>query len=741
MKCITEFVAQETSHVVSDKRNTALVLQALVAGRFIITTDYISAISKVAERTVSNDANTTMSLLEQDYDLYWPKELDYLTPPGNEPNPREEHDKVFLPEPKRAEVFNKYMFIFCSRSQYDMFLAVITSGGGKALLKEVTHPDTDPDFDEFLAFVMSCAGIKDGKTCRLSDLHRERGGVIVVRPSNPHKVGGVEFFQKLDLSLDQRSVVQNEFLDAIINNDARPLRRALEVDYVDDESHTIATSQQRLQQPALSIGNDVTTSSNPPQTDATTEVPKDNTTTKDATASTKPKIRKHFNVQKIETFDDFDPSQIVPVSEVSQSESSFPAQSQRFIETNDDELHLEGVANSQVGPSQSQPPISRKRAAESQLQPIIPTTSEVLDSILPYSTAIKKRRLEEEASSLSNKRPLPKTFESNDPSPVVKKQKTALNTVEEEQDLQKTMQARRKQEDTIRERDEESLRNAIPDGMEVSQLKDVAVIVEMPIIPRSKVSRHSASNNTNQNGDDEHAWKPEWNGRANWKGFKKRRPARNSADDTSQTPTTARRDDGPIRRRVIVTLEEFDPYGKSSDRQDYWLLDTLDSARSRNRYNSSLNTDSNHSQSQTLGPNKQSRSKNSHRRSNGHDDAQDDSFTAQEDDDDDDDLLSFSNRRRKRATNVESRLDISKKVDQSRLNDAKEAELHELDEDEIGDMPRDQELRTAARKVDKTRSNTGSNNNKRRRDVVEVVDVEEEDDEDDGGLQFKRRRR
>ena len=123
-------------------------------------------------------------------------------------------------------MFEGYTFVFYERRQYDNLQLPIFEGGGKALIHEARPYQTT--VDEFVGLVKKDAGEKglgsfeDGS---------EGKGVVVVR-FNPVKGTGsdwyADFNNQVSLRLDHRLIEQNEFLDAILGNDASVLRRPLE---------------------------------------------------------------------------------------------------------------------------------------------------------------------------------------------------------------------------------------------------------------------------------------------------------------------------------------------------------------------------------------------------------------------------------------------------------------------------------------------------------------------------------
>lgn len=225
IKCITEYLPQHTTHVVAKKRNTAAVLQALVNGRHVVTNAYVDALEAAGRSYTARlgDQEYATSALEEDFEANWPKELDYQPPPGGEPNPRPEHSEEYLPNPKRAEMFAKYTFIFCDAAQYESLgLAVVSGGGGKALLREFA-PD-QADLRGFLSYVKEVAGRKSTGSFKLNQ-QPVKGGVIIVKPNDKIQAQIPENFKKVDQSLGQRSMEQNEFLEAVLSVDASKLKR------------------------------------------------------------------------------------------------------------------------------------------------------------------------------------------------------------------------------------------------------------------------------------------------------------------------------------------------------------------------------------------------------------------------------------------------------------------------------------------------------------------------------------
>ncbi|KAG7284062.1 hypothetical protein NEMBOFW57_010422 [Staphylotrichum longicolle] len=213
---------KDTTHVVSKKRNTSKGLQALINGKYVVTDSFINAVVDAA--TIPADAGEgTSSLLEEDFEASWPNPLDHLPPRGEEPIERP--PESYAPDERRQDVFDGYTFVFYERKQYENLFPAISSGKGKALLKEVVPGETD--IDDFIRYVKGVAGEKglgsfeDGS---------EGKGVVVVRylPKTDDYDWFAQFLTSFAQRLDHRPIDQREFLEAILACDASMLRRPLE---------------------------------------------------------------------------------------------------------------------------------------------------------------------------------------------------------------------------------------------------------------------------------------------------------------------------------------------------------------------------------------------------------------------------------------------------------------------------------------------------------------------------------
>ena len=199
----------------------------MLDGRYIVTDDYINAIIKVAVAPPNiEDPDVPLpSPLEEDFDESWPDALKFLPAEGKEPVPRPY--KLFAPDPNRANVFAGFTFLFLDQNQYENLRDPIINGSGKAFLYEVQREVTTPS--DVAQYVKSLAEEKGNYSFKEDDGDT---AVVVVRFSGKKRTEDrdLKFMQDIDLTLFQRSIEQNEFLDAIVMNDASELKKKLEIE-------------------------------------------------------------------------------------------------------------------------------------------------------------------------------------------------------------------------------------------------------------------------------------------------------------------------------------------------------------------------------------------------------------------------------------------------------------------------------------------------------------------------------
>ena len=200
-------------------------------------------------------------------------------------------------------------------------------------------------------------------------------------------------------------------------------------------------------------------------------------------------------------------------------------------------------------------------AAETQLQPDTTSRkrrsppsdktmkdSDHIDNLFPAAAAMKKRRIESARLATTSASPSPEidTQKPKGKAAAVLDQLRKVEKKEKQVDVLELARSRREAEEEAARLDAESLRNAM-EGMDVSAMRDLAHVEEMDVRLRTDIS-------TTQVEEPGRRWDDRWNGRKNFKRFKRRGGA-----------------EAPIRgHKVIVQLEEVrkKDFGIG---EEYWL--------------------------------------------------------------------------------------------------------------------------------------------------------------------------
>ncbi|KAK3391506.1 hypothetical protein B0T20DRAFT_423906 [Sordaria brevicollis] len=574
---------QLTTHVVSKKRNTARTLQALVNGKHIVTEGFVNAIVEAA--TVSDDAEEgTPSALESTFDEAWPNATDYLPPRGDEPTQRPATD--YAPEERRQEVFAGYSFVFYNQKQHENLAPVIQWGKGKAFLKEVVEGVTE--VDDFVRYVKGIAGEKGAGPLEDGSDGKK---VVVVRYA-PGKGDDVEWWTNFYVSfarhLDHRPPDQKEFLEAILACDASLLRRHLEED-------TQPSSTANLTQKAQPASEDRMQIDDQPDQEKEATPPR-----RRARAGARSRF-KGFDFS--DSDDDKDepmtdvPSAAAPAAATTRatqvrdevpasqdSQSLFVSQRQEPVDYDDFSEQESRTATNNTRSTRSQQP-SRKRA----LSPLPEhEVSEFLDAIAPTAAAAKRRRIEAGQPAIPEPSPEPEEQEppaagedADNKDKVLdspkgggkggKKGKKGKKGGGDGDDILELARKKREEAEALAAAE----RQAQLDSAEAEGEIDYAAIRRLHIIEEFDV-RLPDRDNHDANEDDPDArrtrareqdiadgrWDPRWNGRKNFKKFRKVRPGDTSASVDIEQP-----------RRPAITLEEVAPKDKGIG-DDYWLEDT-----------------------------------------------------------------------------------------------------------------------------------------------------------------------
>ncbi|KTW26809.1 uncharacterized protein T551_03271 [Pneumocystis jirovecii RU7] len=117
---ISKKYSEKTTHVISKQRNTAKNLQALIYGVFVVTTSYV------------NELIETISLIELDFDHGFPNPQKHI-PPDNIYSTIDACSEDFMPNNKRKYLFQGLTFIFFDEKQYFNLSPPVNSASGKAV--------------------------------------------------------------------------------------------------------------------------------------------------------------------------------------------------------------------------------------------------------------------------------------------------------------------------------------------------------------------------------------------------------------------------------------------------------------------------------------------------------------------------------------------------------------------------------------------------------------------------------
>lgn len=534
IKLIADYVANETTHCIAKKRNIPGALQALIQARWLVTDEFVDALAVAVERRHADGT----SLLEEDFDVNWPKEDEFIVPAGKEPQPRP--NEYLKPNPERAEVFQNYVFIFLSQVQHETLLPVITTGGGKALLWEVELGQSK--VEDVVQYVKEVAGKKNSNQFRLSQ-ETGRGGIVVVR-LNERDEGWREFMRAIDLALDQRGVEQNQFLDVILTMDTSGLRKQLEE--APESSNVNATggapasrpqTQPRDQQRAVTIHDSPPPAepepprTQPPAEEQPPEQPPEQQPEQPSTAARR-RNRRIITQSRFKGFDDFDPSQFSkPASQSPEPLFNMPEASQAPREQDMDVDEPSQPARTQQN--------SRKRPAPVQEEEE-ENEEAMYASILTGHAAMKRQKTAAAQNGAASAAKAPTAAATENTGKTKKKEK--------EMDVMAEVKARREREEEKHRQDKKALQESMKD-VRIEDLKNLAQVEEMELPARERLARRG-----NDEGGSGDRWDPTWNGRKN---FKKFRPQ-------------GQRSDGPRLQRVIVTLEEVLRKGHGIG-DEYWL--------------------------------------------------------------------------------------------------------------------------------------------------------------------------
>ncbi|KAL1837610.1 hypothetical protein VTJ49DRAFT_3571 [Mycothermus thermophilus] len=547
----------DTTHVVSKKRNTSKGLQALINGKYIVTDSFINAIVEAA--TIPEDAEAgASSALEEDFEAAWPNPIDHLPPRGEEPTERQR--EVYEPDERRQEVFDGYTFVFYDRKQYENLFPAIAAGKGKALLKEVVPGETE--VDDFIRYVKGVAGEKglgsfeDGS---------EGKGVVVVRytPKTEDSEWYAQFLTSFVTRLDHRPIDQREFLEAILDCDASMLRRPLEE--ASPPSITVAPRQENGVNPGDRMDVD-----QPAPQPAEAAEPAAEKPPALAARSSRPRRGGRSRFKGFDFDDVEEPAPEPEPVEVPAAPEPEPPQPLQVATASQDSLFVTQARETSVPLEEeigSAPP-ARTPRRKRQLSPLPEDDpSAFIDEIAPRAAGPKRRRAEAgqapaPASPEPESAPQPDedeemAEESPQEKPKRGQRKGKEKKVKEESDILELARRQREEAEALAAAKRKELEELPDDGIDYAAIRALHIIEECEV----RLPQPGAVARTRDQDIADGRWDPRWNGRKNFKRFRKQ------GESAGRQPP-----------RIIIPLEEVKPkeYGIGDD---YWLEDESGSRR------------------------------------------------------------------------------------------------------------------------------------------------------------------
>ncbi|KXT09470.1 hypothetical protein AC579_8667 [Pseudocercospora musae] len=522
IKLVTEYIANQTTHVVTKKRNTAIALRGFLEGKWVVGHNYVDALAAAGEK---DD-------LERDFDGKWPQEAEHIVPAGSEPDPCP--DDTLRPRPERATMFEGYSFVTLEDGQYSTLSPVIAAGGGKLFHYEYEAAATATR--EFTDYLKQLAGKSDSSSFLLGQ-EPAPGGIVIIRPSKASSGRDQKLMSDIDTALNQRSIEQNELLSVILHLDASVLRKPLR-----NMNQSAAIGQTIHVAPSTSVTDSSplglpprSTRGNPPKQPGPEE--QRQAEARPAPATKPP--RRTITQRQFKGFADFDdesisqpPSQQVPPSH----QSGQPGGTSRS-QPNE---RSQREASLQQG--------TQKRPAPVEVEEDYETEQQLLERLLPGQALLKRQKTEAAAAKASKAPPKPAKIPEESP---VKKTAKPKGKGEAKTDPDAQLKARMLAK---REAQEEAHRR-YDDVLDMSEealerIKAEVVTFHLPQRPALPVPTETGEGRGKN-------WDPRWEGRPNYKKFRRRGTEKPRETD--------------LQSKVLVTLAEYRPRGHGSG--NYWLLD------------------------------------------------------------------------------------------------------------------------------------------------------------------------
>jgi len=510
IKAVSDYLSEQTTHLVTQKRNTAKGLQALIEGKHIVTDTYIDALI-YASAPADLDEEERLCALEVDFEEAWPDPAHHLPPKGKEPTERPADS--YRPDPARKKIFDKYVFVFFDHVQYDQLLPPITTGHGKAVIFKPTDTSTVEEAHDFVRNAVS-----------------NQTRAILVRVNEPDEGQSpvTNLIDNLAKRLGIEPASQSGFLDAILANDASQLRKPQSLStasnvsatphlgrelshmngHVNNGSSSTLRSQPSAPSPKQgSVASDSAPSRNVRGASEQSSIPDDNP---------RPFKRARYIPPKkgFDNFDDdFNPDAIVVYEEVEPSQPATQHRSQR-------------TAKSQVDQDfpVKEEPTSTNRHAKSPTPLEDSEVDDNMDDLLPAAAAMRRQKQRDDAEARRKGEPVKSAIPQAKLEPFLKPKKEVKLI-----DVREALRARKEAE---KEADEKERRHVQELQEEEDDHKGPANLVK--IVEYELPVRQHSDNGINAYKGVE--WKPEWNGRPNYKGFRRARDANTNGNSPAKRP-------------------------------------------------------------------------------------------------------------------------------------------------------------------------------------------------------------
>lgn len=487
VKVTSDYLPGQTTLLLVGKRNTAKGLQTLIEGRSIVAESYIDALVYAATPAALQEEED-LCPLELDFDENWPDPALHLPPAGKEPT--DKTADAYKPEARRKHIFEKFVFVFFTHQQYENLMPAITTGHGKASLYEVDPQKTT--IEQGLDYLRNTAGHK---------VANAKGGVLLVKHNNETESSSLsEFIDKLASKLGFEAVDQSAFLDAVLASDASQLKIAYQ-------------TGDRSSNAQIELKNTARIATPPPTDDRNSTVVQEVMHSED---SPRPRKRARFTRARKNILDDFD-DDFNPdaIGQYKEDEIEQP-RAMKAVVDNDDRLVKDE-------------PDSQPRSTSLALDT---AADNRMDALFPASAAIRRAKAAAEAEAGRH------GLRTEDSRVAQLVPRTAPLKEVKLMDVRATVKAEREKEEVDgRKKKEEQARLQAEDNEFGSGPANLVQIHEYQLPVRDK----SAGPATRVHGSD---WKPAWEGRKNFKGFRRARDVR-SADGDIQP-----------RRKIIVPVVE-----------------------------------------------------------------------------------------------------------------------------------------------------------------------------------------